>query len=79
MVAQHRVDAACAGHRQRMHIAQRGQRIRPPVDQVAGEQDRRRLLFLRQDAVDQRDSLIVAALQVADHIGFHSVVIEEIS
>jgi hypothetical protein len=57
-----------------------GQRIRTAVDQVAHEQDARlrlsMLVRVVDDAVDQELGFVGAALQVADGVGSHVVLIE---
>ena len=69
MVAQDAVGQALP--RQRMNVAQGGQRGRAAIDQVAREQQAVRAIRRRLDPFDQFDGLCMAALQIADKISFH--------
>ncbi len=69
MVAQDTVGQALL--RQRMHVAQGGQRGRAAIDQVAREQQAVRAIRCRLDPFDQFDGLCMAALQIADKVSFH--------
>jgi hypothetical protein len=80
VVAEQRFDAAGMRVGQRLHAAQRGERIRTAVDQVADEEyARRRIAMLAgvvDDAFDQELGFVGTALQVADGVGSHVVLIE---
>ena len=69
MVAQDAVGQALP--RQRVNVAQGGQRGRAAIDQVAREQQAVRTIRCRLDPFDQFDGLVMAALQIADKISFH--------
>lgn len=80
VVAEQGFDAAGVRFGQRLHAAQCGQRIRATVDQVADEKDARLriavALRILGDACDQELGFMGTALQVADGIGSHVVLID---
>jgi hypothetical protein len=71
VVAEQGLDAAFARFAQGGDAAQRFERGRPAVDQVADKDDGGRAAGIFGDALEQDLGFVAASLQVADGVGFH--------